>query len=115
MSDISCLSFSGRLTKDAELKAVGTGLLEFSVAVNIGWGDKASVMFIKCTIWGKRATENLQQYLTKGTTIFAVGSLSVENWTDKDGQARKELAVNVQQLTFISKPDAPPVTEDLTF
>lgn len=115
MSDISCLSFSGRLTKDAELKAVGTGLLEFNVAVNIGWGDKASVMFIKCTVWGKRATENLKQYLTKGTTVFVVGSLSIENWTDQAGQTRKELAVNVGQLTFISKPDAPPVTEDYTF
>lgn len=115
MSDLNLFCCSGRLTKDAELKQK-IDLLEFTVAVNFGWGNNEKTLFIKCNIWGKRATDKLCQCLNKGTGVILAGELSLNKWTSKDGTEVQELVLNVNQLSFSSykKAEPEPEPEEMT-
>lgn len=100
------LSFLGRIGNDPELKQVGQSeLLELNVANNVGYGDRRSTNWFRCTIWGKRA-QSLKQYLTKGKQIFVTGQLSLKEYTTKDGEKRISPEVTVDQLEFIAGADA---------
>ena len=100
------LSFLGRIGNDPELKQVGqTELLEVNVANNVGYGDRRSTNWFRCTIWGKRA-QSLQQHLTKGKQIFVTGQLTLREYTTKEGEKRISPEVRVDQLEFVSGGDA---------
>lgn len=65
----------GNLGADAELKEHdGNQYLNFNVASN-HYSRKDEVTWIRCALWGSRA-EKLEQYLTKGTRVLVVGTLS---------------------------------------
>jgi single-strand DNA-binding protein len=99
------LSFLGRIGNDPELKQVGqTELLEVNVANNVGFGDRRSTNWFRCTIWGKRA-QSLKQYLTKGKQIFVTGQLTLREYTTKEGEKRISPEVSVDQLDFVSGGD----------
>ena len=99
------LSFLGRIGNDPELKQVGqTELLEVNVANNVGFGDRRSTNWFRCTIWGKRA-QSLKQYLTKGKQIFVTGQLTLKEYTTKEGEKRISPEVSVDQLDFVSGGD----------
>lgn len=97
----------GRLGQDAELKALDrSSVLSFSLASDVGYGDKKSTLWLRCSLWGKRG-ENLLDYMTKGTAVCACGSLSQREWEDKEGNARTTLEVTCQDVWLVgSKPAA---------
>lgn len=96
------LSFLGRIGNDPELKEVGdTDLLELNVANKVGYKDKASTNWFRCTIWGARA-KSLQPYLEKGKQIFVTGQLTLREYTNKDGEKRISPEVRVDQIEFVS-------------
>lgn len=101
MSDMNVMCISGRLTKDAEFKTVGSGkqLLVLDVAVNTGFGDKKQVLYIKVNMWGERG-EKIVQYLTKGTLVAVSGQLSMNTWTGKDGDQRSDLVLTTYNIDF---------------
>lgn len=95
------LSFSGRLGGDAELKEVAESqVLEFSVASDVGYGDKKTTNWFRCAIWGKRA-EALEQYLKKGQQVFVTGSLTLREFTDKNDNERISPDVRVNELDLM--------------
>ena len=78
----------GRLGKDSELRNAGeTKVLNFSLAVNDGYGDRKKSYFFDVVLFGKSA-ENLAPYLTKGTQIGVTGKLVQEKWQDQSGNKR---------------------------
>lgn len=96
------ISFLGRIGNDPEIKEVGgSDLLELNVANNVGFGDKASTNWFRCSIWGKRAT-SLQPYMKKGNQIFVTGQLTLREYTNKDGEKRISPEVRVEQIDFAS-------------
>ena len=93
---------TARLGKDAEVRQAGqTTVCSFSGAVDSGYGDKKSTMWIRFSVWGKPAEGNLPQYLTKGTMIDAYGELSQKSWTAQDGTQRTDLEMNVSRINLI--------------
>lgn len=81
---------SGRLTHDAELKdAGGYSLCTFSIAFDVGWGDRKHAVFVECKWWGKGAVAILE-YLTKGKRVTVTGAWDCEKWKDNHGQERKK-------------------------
>jgi single-strand DNA-binding protein len=96
----------GHLGKDPELRYTpqGTPICSFTMAVNVRkkidgeWKD--SPIWFKVTIWGKQA-ESVSQYLTKGRSCLAEGSLDVETWTDRDGKERTTLVINATNVVFL--------------
>ncbi len=94
------LFITGRVGRDAEQRTTqsGTSLASFSVAMDYGYGQNKETVWVKCTIWGKRA-EALAQYIKKGDMISLVGECKVSTWEgDKGTQATLEL--NVDDVTL---------------
>lgn len=78
------ISFVGKLGKDSERKATQSGqMLKFSVAENVGWGERKTVNWWNCSLFGKQAEGTLMDYLTKGTQVFIVGEVSFSEYEGK--------------------------------
>lgn len=106
---MSFMTVTGRLGRDAELKTTQSGkkVLSFSIADDIGWGDKKRTQWISCALFGDRA-EKLAQYLTKGSMVECVGTPSARGWKKGDEvQASIELAVSEVKLHGGPKSDRP--------
>lgn len=94
------ISFIGNLGGDAEEKEVnGKPLLSFSVANSVGYGNSKTTQWLRCTIWGSRA-KKLGEYLKKGIKVFISGGFKVREYTNKDGEAKFSLEVDVQTIEF---------------
>lgn len=93
-------TFAGNIGRDAETKTVGdTTVTNFSVAVNTGFGDKKSTLWVGCALWGARG-QKLEQYLTSGTKVAVSGDIDVRAYSAKDGSAKAEMTCNVQRVTL---------------
>ncbi len=108
MADINCVTLTGRLTRDAELKYSQNGgaVVRFTLAVggrkrnpDGTWVDEAS--FFDCVFFGK-AAEATNSYLTKGRMIAIAGELRQNKFVGNDGQARNKVEIVVAQLTLTS-------------
>jgi single-strand DNA-binding protein len=91
---------AGRITKDAELRFVGDGtpVLGFTVASDVGYGDKKHAVFVNCSMWGKRG-EAVEAYVKKGTPVTVVGELDLREW-ESNGKSGTSLDMRVQELVL---------------
>ncbi len=101
------ISLTGRLGKDAVVRTAGKSqVMSFTVANNIGFGDRKSTNWFSCSVWGARATQKIADMLVKGNEVFISGELSTRTWGDNDENT--SLEVNVTVLDFLgSKKDKP--------
>ena len=90
----------GRISTDLELRYTGSNkaYCRFNLAVN---RMNEGTDFIPVTVWGKPA-ENLVQYQSKGSLILVDGSISMNNYTDKDGNNRTPFEVMTSNVQFLS-------------
>jgi single-strand DNA-binding protein len=104
-NDINHVIIVGRLTRDAEISYLpsGVAVAKISIAVNCSRknGDQwvEEVSYFDSAIFGKTA-ENLKSYLSKGKQIGLEGHLKQDRW-EKDGQKFSKISViadNVQLL-----------------
>lgn len=104
MSDLNSCSFTGRVTRDAELTTVGskgTMLTKFSIANNTGFGQYAKTNFFNCQMWGK-AGEAIKQYLVKGKQVAVTGQLENQKWTGNDGNEHDSWTLTVSSVTLLA-------------
>lgn len=96
--------FSGNLGKDAESRFTPSGdaVVQFSVGVKSGYGDKATTTWARCAMWGKRG-EAVAQYLTKGQLVGISGEVTLREFTNKEGNKQSSLEVRVNDLTLLGK------------
>ena len=105
MVDLNHVVLIGRLTRDAELKAIASGqsVCKFSIAVNRRkksgdqWEDEPN--FFDIVVWGRQG-ESLHQYLIKGKMVAVDGELRQDRW-QQDGQNRSKVEIvanNIQLL-----------------
>ena len=108
MSDINCVTLTGRLTRDAELKYTQNGgaIVRFSMAVNRSkrnadgsWAEEAS--YFDCVYFGKGA-ESVNSYLSRGRQVAVSGELRQSRW-EQDGQTRSRVEVFVNNLSLLSQ------------
>ena len=92
---------SGRVGSDAEIRYTQNqmAVAGFSVAVDYGFGDRKETVWIKCTLWGKRA-EALSEYIRKGDMITVAGEIKLEQWEGRDGKSGANIALNVDKVTL---------------
>ena len=81
---------SGSLGRDAELKALPSGknVLEFSIAVNSGFGDNKKTYWWKAKLFGDRASK-LAEYFVKGTKLMIEGTPELREYEAKDGSGKR--------------------------
>lgn len=102
---LNCVSIAGRIVRDPELRRTGSGkaVTSFTVACdrdfkNQQTGEK-EVDFFDCVAWGA-AGENAARYFIKGQMAMVTGRLQIRQYTDKNGQNRKQTEILVSSLYF---------------
>lgn len=108
------LSFTGTLGKDAEVRYLPSGqaVLSANVANNIGFGDKQKTIWVRVTLWGKRAEGELKNYLRKGQQVFVSGELTISEYTANDGSKKTQLELNASILDLVGKrEESAPINE----
>lgn len=99
---INVCTFSGRLGRDSEVKYIpsGTAVLEFSLAVDTGFGDKKTSFWLKCAMFGDRG-QKLSQYLLKGKQVIVSGELSPREYQAGDGTTKVSLELRVNAVELV--------------
>jgi single-strand DNA-binding protein len=121
MNKLHCI---GNLGRDAEVRLVprvgGSSLpvVNFSLAVKIGYGDTETTEWRDCSYWGERA-QKVSRFLTKGKQLLVVGEPTLRSYPKKDGSTGCVMSIRVDELHFVGgKPGegaaAPAETETKT-
>ena len=109
MSDGPRLTITGRLARDPELKRAGQATVcNFTVAYTPRRYDKqrgewvdGTTLWLECQAWdrGKRTlATNVAGSLRKGQPVIATGTLAENDWTDRDGNNRHSLRLEVDAI-----------------
>lgn len=99
------ITIMGRLVRDPELRRTtsGTAVASFTVAVDRDFGKgengEKQTDFIDCVAW-RQAGEFVSKYFAKGRMIVVDGRLELRDWTDKDGNKRRNAEINVSSAYF---------------
>lgn len=92
----------GTLGKDAEVKDVDkTKVINFSVAVNQGYGEKKTTLWVDAAKFGDKIA--VANYLKKGTKVFISGEPTLVNWTSKTGTSGTSLRLRVNELELLGE------------
>ena len=94
----------GRLTAVPELKTTQSGIstVRFSIAVERRYnkqGEERQTDFIDCVAW-RQTAEFVSKYFNKGSMIAVEGSIQTRNYEDKNGNKRKAVEVQVDNVSF---------------
>lgn len=77
-------TISGNIGNDCRKgNAGGTAVVNFSVAVKSGYGDKAQTVWVDCSLWGRQAEGKLPDYLVKGQQVVVSGELGTREHEGK--------------------------------
>ena len=71
----------GRVTKDLEAKTGGSGVLyvNFDVAENVGFGEKATTIYHRCAIFGEELVNRIVNAgVKKGSLLQVVGEQTLD-------------------------------------
>lgn len=101
--------FIGRIGRDAETRSTPQGkqVTSWSVAVDSGFGDRKTTIWVDCALWGDRGAK-VAQYLTKGAQVGVSGELGLREY-EKDGATKTSVTLNVANVSLIGgKSDAEP-------
>lgn len=92
--------FMGRLTKEVELRHTqqGTAVASFTIAVDRDF-EKGKTDFVDCVAW-RNTAEFVSKYFGKGRMIAVVGKLQLREWTDKDGNKRRNAEIIADNVYF---------------
>lgn len=97
----------GNLGRDPELRYTGQGkaVCNFSLATTERWTgsdgqQQEKTIWFRVVSWGKLA-ENANKFLAKGRQVYVEGRLGFNEWTDKDGQKRKDPEVTASEIQFL--------------
>jgi len=120
--NVNKILITGNVTADPELRYTPSGkaVLSASVANNEYYNDAQGqeqkvTTFVNLEVWGKPA-ENFGKLVKKGQEVYAEGKLRMDDWTDKQTNARRtRLFLLVENWQFTqykrqqeSTPDAAP-------
>ena len=95
----------GRMTRDPELRRTSSGVAvaNFCLAVDRDIANKETgekeTDFIDCVAW-RSTGEFVSKYFTKGSMAIVSGKLQIRNYTDKDGNKRRNAEVVADSVYF---------------
>ena len=111
-SNVNVVVITGNLTRDPELRHLGSGtaVCDMRVAVNSrrkdqsgNWVDKPN--YFDVTVWGAQG-ENCANYLAKGRPVAVEGRLDWREWEAKDGSGkRQKVSIIANSVQFLGSRD----------
>ena len=98
------ITIMGRLTRDPEMRRTGSGVAvaSFCLAVDDDFKDKdgnRKTIFIDCTAW-RGLGEMVSKHFSKGSMAIVSGKLDIREWTDKEGNKRRNAEVVADSVYF---------------
>lgn len=101
---INMVALMGRLTYEPELRTTpsGVSVLRFQVACDRSYqksGAERQADFIDCVAW-RQTAEFISRYFHKGSMIAVEGTIQTSNYTDKNGNNRKQVEVLANNVSF---------------
>jgi single-strand DNA-binding protein len=108
MASFNRVILMGNLTRDIELRYVGSGIAVTDVGLAVNdrrknangeWVEETT--FVDVTLWGRTA-EVANQYLSKGSPLFVEGRLKFDTW-EKDGQKHSKLRVVGERMQLLPR------------
>jgi single-strand DNA-binding protein len=94
MKGIHC-ALQGRLGQDVELRRSASGKDWCRLSVGVGEGDELT--WVSVAVFEEKA--RALAGIARGTELYVEGRLTMNTWTDKDGQQRTGLSVSAWQVT----------------
>ena len=110
---MNILTGTGTCGRDAEVKVLPSGstVLNVSVAMKSGYGDREQTIWLNVAVFGKKAEGRLKDFLTKGQAVAFSGELSIREYKANDGTMKTSVELNANILDLIGKKsDAQPST-----
>jgi single-strand DNA-binding protein len=77
--------------------------LNVNVANNVGFGDRQQTLWIRVTLFGKRAEGSLKDYLKKGQQVFVSGELTQSEYKANDGTTKTSLELVANIIDLVGK------------
>ena len=98
----------GYLGKNPEVRYLpdGTAVCHFSVAStekrkDIAGEPREITTWFRVSVFGRQA-DACNEYLSKGSQVYVEGRLSLNEYTDRDGERRTSLEVRASDVQFLS-------------
>lgn len=108
MGSFNKITVVGYLGKDPEIRYLpdGTGICNFSIAStekrkDIAGEPREITTWFRVSVFGRQA-DACNEYLSKGSQVFVEGRLSLNEYTDRDGERRSSLEVRASDVQFLS-------------
>lgn len=101
---VNIVALTGRLTYEPELKSTpaGVSVIRIQVACDRNYqaqGQERQADFIDCVAW-RNTAEFISRNFHKGDMVGIEGSIETSNYTDKDGNKRKQVEVKINNVSF---------------
>lgn len=99
------ISVMGRIVRDPELRRTNSGkpVTSFTLACDRDFKDSQTgekeVDFLDCVAWNSTA-EIVEKYFHKGQMAVAMGRLQIRQYTDKNGQKRRQAEILASSVYF---------------
>jgi single-strand DNA-binding protein len=113
MAGVNKVILLGNLGSDPEIRSLPSGskVASFSIATSESYNNKEGQR-VEQTEWHRvelwDGLANIaEQYLKKGRTVYVEGKIRTEEYTDKDGIARKTTKIRGTSMTLVGgNPDS---------
>jgi single-strand DNA-binding protein len=93
----ACVSFTGNLTDDPEVRHTEAGIARAVFRVAVSGRREQEASFFTVIFWRDQA-EHATQSLAKGSRVVVMGRLQQRSWTAEDGSARSVVEVVAEEL-----------------
>ena len=103
------ITATGRVVADAELRFTpnGDAICSFRLASDVGFGERKTTNWFQCQVWGKRG-ESLKDMLAKGTPISVFGTITLREWTNKEGIKQLSPDIRIDEVALHGSRDNQP-------
>ena len=98
----------GNLGQDPEMRNLqdGNSVCSFRVAVNERWNDRRTGERRERTTWYRVSAwaalgETCNRYLSKGRQVMVIGSVSVNAFTNREGEPAASLELRAREVRFM--------------
>ena len=101
---LNSITLMGRLTAEPDYRTTQSGvpLAKFTLAVErdySGQNGERVTDFLDVDAW-RQTADFVSRYFHKGQLVAVIGSVQVENYTDRDGNKRRSWTVQAQHCYF---------------
>lgn len=108
MSYLNKAMLIGNVGKTPEIKIVnGEKVANFSLATTY----KDATEWHNIVAWGKKA-EVIEQYVSKGSSLFIEGTIRTRQWEDQSGNKRYTTEILANTIQLLDRKGTAPVSED---